>query len=78
MRNIEGCTIYQNSINVDLEDYVIIHAYLVRITDNEAVAIQDFAHNLGKTLFIGVRQAFTDEYVCVGPFTMLDCFKYTD
>lgn len=62
-----------------MKDYVIVYAYSGRITEKEAVAIQAFAHKRGKkTLSIGVRQAFTDEYVCVDPFTMLAYFKNAD
>lgn len=64
---------------VDLEDYIIVYAYSGRINDNEAKAIQEFAHKHNKrTLSIGVRQSFTDEYVCVDPFTMLAYFKNAD
>lgn len=60
-------------------DYVIVYAYSGRITDEETAAIQEFAHKRGKkTLFIGVRQAFTDEYICVDPFTMLAYFINAD
>lgn len=64
---------------VDLKDYIIVYAYSGRINDEEAKAIQEFAHKYNKkTLSIGVRQAFTDEYVCVDPFTMLAYFKNAD
>lgn len=64
---------------IDMKDYVIVYAYCGRINDEEAKTIQEFAHNRGKkTLSIGVRQAFTDEYVCVDPFTMLAYFKNAD
>lgn len=44
-----------------MKDYVIVYAYSGRITEDEAVTIQEFAHKRGKkTLSIGVRQAFTD------------------
>lgn len=68
-----------STINVELKDYVIVYAYSGRINDTEAEAIQEFAHKHGKkTLSIGVRQAFTDEYICVDPFTMLAYFKNAD
>ena len=64
---------------VDLDNYVIVYAYSGRITDKEAEAIQRFAHENGKkTLSIGVMQAFTDEYRCVDPFSMLAYFKNAD
>lgn len=68
-----------SSIKIEMKDYVIVYAYSGRITEEEAVAIQEFAHKRGKkTLSIGVRQAFTDEYVCADPFTMLAYFKNAD
>ena len=64
---------------VDLTDYIIVYAYSGRISAEEAKAIQKFAHKHGKkTLSIGVMQAFTDEYRCVDPFTMLAYFKNAD
>ena len=65
--------------NVDLKDYVVVYAYSGRITEEEAKAIQSFAHKKGKkTLSIGVMQAFTDEYINVDPFTMLAYIKNAD
>lgn len=65
--------------NVELKDYVIVYAYCGRISEEEAIAIQNFAHKHNKkTLSIGVMQGFTDEYVCVDPFTMLAYFKHAD
>ena len=62
-----------------MKNYVIVYAYSGRINDEEAKVIQDFAHKINKkTLSIGVRQAFTDEYICVDPFTMLAYFKNAD
>jgi len=64
---------------VDLSDYIIVYAYSGRISMEEAKAIQETAHRLGKkTLSIGVKQSFTDEYRCVDPFTMLAYFKNAD
>lgn len=64
---------------VDLHDYVIVYAYSGRITNEEADAIQKFAHNNGKkTLSLGVMQAFTDEYRCVSPFELLAYFRNAD
>ncbi|MDO5124600.1 MAG: polysaccharide pyruvyl transferase family protein [Eubacteriales bacterium] len=63
----------------DLKDYIIVYAYSGRINADEAKAIQAFARKHNKrTLSIGVRQSFTDEYVCVDPFTMLAYFKNAD
>lgn len=68
-----------SSIIINKKNYVIVYAYSGRINDEEAKAIQEFAHKKNKkTLSIGVRQAFTDEYVCVDPFTMLAYFKNAD
>jgi hypothetical protein len=68
-----------SQIKIDMKDYVIVYAYSGRINDEEAEAIQNFAHRRNKkTLSIGVRQAFTDEYVCVNPFEMLAYFKNAD
>ncbi len=68
-----------SSIRIDIKDYVIVYAYSGRISEEEVKAIQDFAHIRNKrTLSIGVRHAFTDEYVCVDPFTMLAYFKNAD
>lgn len=84
VNNVDPVLIYDfdeeiSSIKIDMENYVIVYAYSGRINDDEAKAIQDFAHKLNKkTLSIGVRQAFTDEYVCVDPFTMLAYFKNAD
>lgn len=65
--------------DVDLKNYIIVYAYSGRINDEEAKAIQEFAHkNNKKTLSIGVRQSFTDEYRCVDPFKMLAYFKNAD
>lgn len=64
---------------VDLKDYIIVYAYSGRISEEEAESIQKYAHKYGKkTLSIGVMQAFTDEYRCVDPFTMLAYFKNAD
>lgn len=64
---------------IDMTNYVVVYAYSGRINEDEAKAIQEFAHRHGKkTLSIGVMQSFTDEYVMVNPFDMLAYIKKAD
>lgn len=64
---------------IDLKDYVVVYAYSGRITNEEAKAIQKFAHRHNKkTISIGVMQAFTDLYVCADPFKLLSYIKNAD
>lgn len=64
---------------IDMTNYVVVYAYSGRINEDEANAIQKFAHKRGKkTLSIGVMQAFTDEYVMANPFELLAYIKNAD
>lgn len=78
--NVDPVLIYdfKSEVNtkVNFDNYVVVYAYSGRINEEEAKKIQEFAHNNGlKTLSIGVMHSFTDEYVCVDPFTMLSYIK---
>ncbi len=65
--------------SVDLKNYIIVYAYSGRLSNEEIVWIQKFAQKHGKkTLSIGIKHSFTDEYRCVDPFTMLSYFKNAD
>lgn len=68
-----------DSIKIDLSDYVVVYAYADRISEDEGKAIQQFAHSRGKkTLSIGIKQRFVDEYINADPFTLLAYIKNSD
>lgn len=78
--NVDPVLVYdfKEEVNakININNYVVVYAYSGRINEEEAKIIQEFAHSKGlKTLSIGVMQSFTDEYVCVDPFTMLSYIK---
>lgn len=65
----------------DISDYLVVYSYEKRMENNqdEAKAIQDFAHNRGlKTVSIGNFQSWTDLHISASPFELLGYIKNAD
>ncbi len=83
VQNIDPVLLYDfpevESIEVTLNDYIVVYAYAGRINDEEAKAIQQFAKKQGKKLIsLGFRQSFCDICIQASPLEVLAYVKHAD
>lgn len=65
--------------NVKISDYIIVYAYLGRISDEEGKKITEFAKKRGKKLItISGIQSFCNEHIAATPEEILAYFKHAD
>ncbi len=68
-----------DSIDIKLNDYIVVYAYTGRIKPNEAEVIIDFARKHNKMIVcIGEYQPFCDMYISADPFELLAYIKNAD
>lgn len=82
-QNIDPVLLYDfpevDSVNVTLDNYIVVYAYAGRIRENEAKVIQEFASRNGKKLVsLGFRQSFCDLCIKASPMEVLAYVKNAD
>ena len=83
LRHIDPVLLYPfdevSSIDIGLNNYIVVYAYAGRISDEEAKEIQKFAAKQKKKIItLGYYQTFCDDYILASPIEVLAYIKNAD
>lgn len=83
LRHIDPVLLYPfdevSSIDIGLNNYIVVYAYAGRISDEEAKAIRRFADEQNKRIVtLGYYQPFCDEYILASPMEVLAYIRNAD